>query len=192
VSTIMRMWLGFATLCAGIIHLALIGSSPAPVAVVLAVIGVTECGWGLSTFVRVRILLPRVVLLAALAPILIWGVLVAAAAVSKNPAVASYLGFDSMALASILDLFTAIVLALHVRKGTDFSSPTRDTSAPRYLLGVVLGGLVAAAIVTPALSASDAGRYAKPMDAMPGMTIGAPATLVLGPAHHTPSHPAGP
>lgn len=184
-STITRMWLGFAALCAGIIHVALVGSSPLPVAVLLGLIGLAELGWGLATFVRVRILLPRVVLVAALAPILLWGVLVAAAAVSRNPAVASYLGFDSMALASVLGLFVAIVLAVHLRRGTDFSRPTRDSTAPRYLLGVIIGGLLAASIVTPALSATDAGKYAKPMDAMPGMTVGAPATLVLHPAHPT-------
>ncbi len=184
-STITRMWLGFAALCAGIIHLALVGSSPAPVAVLLAVIGTAECAWGLATFVRVRILAPRTVLVAALAPVLLWGVLVAAAAVSRNPAVASYLGFDSMALGSVLGLFISLTLAIHLRRGADLSAPTRDSSAPRYLLGVVAGGLLAAAIVTPALSASDAGRYAKPMDAMPGMTMGAPATPVLSPSPPT-------
>jgi hypothetical protein len=184
------MWLGFAALCAGIIHLALMGSSPLPVAVLLGIIGAAEGAWGLVTFVRVRILLPRVVLVAALAPILLWGVLVAAAAVSKTPAVASYLGFDSMALASVFGLFIAIVLAVHVRRGTDFASPTRESSAPRYLLGVMVGGLVAAAIVTPALSATDAGRYARPMDEMPGMSLGTTSSLVIGPANEAAAHPA--
>ncbi len=181
-STITRMWLGFAALCAGIIHLALIGSSPLPVAALLTIIGVAEGAWGLATFVRVRILFPRAALVAALVPILLWGVLVAAAAASKTPAVASYLGFDSMALASFFGLFIAIVLAVQVRRGTDFTVPTRESSAPRYLLGVVIGGLLAAAIVTPALSASDAGKYAKPMDEMPGMSMGATSTLVISPS----------
>lgn len=35
-STITRMWLGFAALCAGIIHWALVASSPLPLAVLLA------------------------------------------------------------------------------------------------------------------------------------------------------------
>jgi hypothetical protein len=176
-STITRMWLGFAALCAGIIHLAMIGNSPLPIAILLAVIGALECVWGLVTFARDRLLFPRVVLVVALAPILLWGALVGSAVVSKDPAVSSYLGFEAMAIASGLGLFISVVLAVHVRIGTDFRVPTRETSAPRYLLGVFLGGLLAAAIVTPALSASDAGKYATPMDDMPGMSLGAPASL---------------
>jgi hypothetical protein len=182
-STITRMWLGFAALCAGIIHLALVGSSPGPIAVLLAILGGVECVWGVATFIRVRILLPRVVLGASLAPILLWGALAASASVSHNPAVASFLGFDSMALASVLDLFVSMVLAVAVRRGTDFTQPTRAISAPRYLIGVFVGGLVAAIIVTPALSATDAGKYATPMDAMPGMSVGAGTSLVISASH---------
>ena len=178
-STVTRMWLGFAALCAGIIHLALIASSPLPVALSLGVLGVAEGAWGLTTFVRVRILFPRFVLAASLAPVLLWGSLVGAAAASGNPGVASYLGFRAMALASVLGLFVAITLAVAIRRGTDFSRPTRSVSAPRYLAGVIVGGMLAAAIITPALSATDAGRYAKPMGAMPGMTVGAAATLTI-------------
>jgi hypothetical protein len=182
-STITRMWLGFAAFCAGIIHLALIASSPVPIGVLLAVIGAAECFWGLATFVRVRIPLPWIALPGALAPILLWGTLVACAAVSRNPAVASYLGFDSMAFASALGLFIAIVLAVAIRRGTDFTQPTRAISAPRYLIGVFAGGLLAALIVTPALSASDAGKYAKPMEAMMGMTTGGSTSLVISARH---------
>ena len=178
-STITRMWLGFAALCAGIIHLALVASSPLPIAILLAVIGGAECAWGLATFVRVRIVFPRIALVASLTPVLLWGSLVGSAAVSKNPGVASYLGFQAMALASMLGLFTAVTLAVAVRRGTDFSQPTSAVSATRYLSGVIVGGIVAAIIVTPALSATDAGRYAKPMDSMSGMTMGASATLVI-------------
>jgi hypothetical protein len=182
-STIIRMWLGFAALCAGIIHLAMIADSPVPIAILLAVIGVLECVWGLVTFVRTRLLFPRVVLVVALAPILLWAALVGSAAISNDPAVLSYLGFQAMAIASGLGLFISILLAVHVRLGTDFTVPTSETSAPRYLLGVFIGGLLAAAIVTPALSASDAGKYAQPMDAMPGMTMGEPASLTISGNH---------
>jgi hypothetical protein len=182
-STIIRMWLGFAALCAGIIHLALLGSSPAPIAVLLAILGGAECAWGVTTFIRTRILLPRIVLAASLAPVLLWGALAAAASVGHDPAMASYLGFDSMALASLLNLFVAMTLAVAIRRGTDFSQPTRAISAPRYLMGVFVGGLLAAIIVTPALSATDAGKYAAPMDGMPGMYMGAGQTLVISGSH---------
>jgi hypothetical protein len=176
------MWLGFAALCAGIIHLALIASSPLPVALLLAALGGAECVWGLAAFVRLRVPLPRFVLFASLAPTALWAVLAAAAAVSRNPAVASYLGFTAMATATGLGLFISIVLAVHLRRGTDLSVPTRGTTAPRYLLGVVAGGLLAAMLVTPALAATDAGKYAKPMGDMPGMNLGA-SNLVIS-QHH--------
>lgn len=182
-STITRMWLGFAALCAGIIHLALIGSSPLPIAILFAALGGAEGAWGITTFIRPRIVLPRIVFALSLSPVLLWGALTAAASVSHNPAVASFLGFDSMALASVLDLFISIVLALALRRRMDFSQPTRAISAPRYLMGVFVGGLVAAIIVTPALSATDAGKYATPMDGMLGMHMGAGTTLIISPSH---------
>lgn len=182
-STVTRMWLGFAALCAGIIHLALVASSPLTIALLLGVFGAAECAWGLATFVRVRILFPRASLALSLAPVLLWGVLCAAAAVSDSPAIASYLGFWAISLASVLGLFVALTLAIAVRRGTDLTQPTRAVSAPRYLAGVVVGGMLAAVIVTPALSATDAGHYAQPMGSMSGMTMGAPATLVIGPRH---------
>jgi hypothetical protein len=176
-STITRMWLGFAALGAGIIHLALIVSSPAPIAILIGLLGLAELAWGVVTFVRRSILLPRIALFGSLAPIVLWGVLVAAAAASHTPAISSYLGFEAMFAATVLDLFIAIVIAFQLRRGTDFNAPTRESSAPRYLIGVFVGGLIAALIVTPALSATDAGKYAKNGDFM-GMHMGAP-TLVI-------------
>ena len=181
-STITRMWLGFSGLCAGIIHLALIASSPVPVAALLAAIGVAEVVWGLATFVRSRVPAPRIALFGSLTPVLLWGALVAAAAVSRNPGVASYLGFDAMALAAVFGLFIAITLAVAVRRGEDFSQPTRAISAPRYIAGVLAGGIVAAILVTPALSATDAGKYA-PTEAMPGMYMGPATSLVIHAKH---------
>jgi hypothetical protein len=172
------MWIGFAALCAGIIHLALITSAPLPVAIILATLGGIECIWGLVTFVRSRILAPRIALFGALVPTLLWGTLVAAASASHNPSVASYLGFGAMATATVLGLFIAIALAVQFRKGTDFSQSTRQPNAPVYLVGVVAGGIVAALLITPALAATDAGKYAPPMSDMFGMHLGATSLTI--------------
>ena len=91
-STITRMWIGFAALCAGIIHLALLTSAPLPIAIALGCIGSVECVWGVLTFIRTRILAPRIALFGSLVPTLLWGVLVSAASASGHPGVASYLG----------------------------------------------------------------------------------------------------
>jgi hypothetical protein len=171
-STITRMWLGFAALSAGIIHAALVVSSPLPVAILLGMFGLAEVAWGLVTFVRPKIVAARIVLLGALAPTVLWGVLVAVATIGNRPAIASYLGFSAMLFATVLGLFVSVVLAIHLRRGTDFTQPTRETTAPRYLFGVLVGGVLAAMIVTPALSATDAGKYARPMTEMTGMNLG--------------------
>jgi hypothetical protein len=178
-SSITRMWMGFAAVCAGIIHLALVVSSPPPVAVLLGAVGVAECGWGVLTFIRDSVAAPRVVLFAFLGPTVLWGVLVAAATAAEAPAIASYLGFAAMMSATVFELFIAGVVAVHLRRGGDFTA-SRQVSAPRYLLGVVVGGVLAAMLVTPALSATDAGRYARPMGDMPGMDMGEPALVIHG------------
>ena len=171
------MWLGFAALGAGVIHLALVVSSPVPVAILLAIFGVVEIAWGVATFVRRSIARPRLALFGALAPTVLWGILVAAAAIGHTPAISSYLGFEAMFAATGLGLFLAIVIAVELRRNIDFAAPTREASAPRYLLGVFVGGLLAALIVTPALSATDAGKYAKPMNEM-GMNMGATSLVI--------------
>lgn len=165
-SAITRTWLAFAAFGAGLIHLALVITSPLPVALVLIVIGATELAWAVLTFTKERIAVPRVVMAGAVVPILLWAVIVAAAAVSHSPAVASYLGFSALGTATIFELFIAIVIAVHLRRGTDFSQSTRMPAAGRYLLGLGIGALVVGSILTPALSATDAGRYAKPMGDM--------------------------
>jgi hypothetical protein len=176
-STITRMWMGFGAVCAGIIHLALIVSSPLPVAILLGIVGVVECMWGVLTFIRERLIAPRVVLIASLVPTLLWAALVAVAAAARTPAIASYLGFAAMIIATVFELFISAVIAVQIRKGADLAAATRSSSAVRYLLGVVVGGVLAAMLVTPALAATDAGKYAKPMGDMAGMNMGAPTLI---------------
>jgi hypothetical protein len=181
-STITRMWMGFAAVCAGIIHLALVVSSPLPVGILLTIIGIVECAWGVLTFIRERLIAPRIVLIASLVPTILWGVLVGVATEAQTPAIASYLGFAAMISATVFELFISIIIAVQIRRGVDLAAATRPSSAVRYLLGVVIGGVLAAMLVTPALAATDAGKYAKPMGDMAGMNMGAPALVI--PSNH--------
>jgi hypothetical protein len=179
VSTVTRTWMAFAALGAGFIHWALVITSPVPVAVVLLAVGAAEVGWGILTLVRERIAKPRLALFAALVPTLLWGLVVAAAAVSATPSVASYLGFSSLGAATLFELFIGIVLAVQLRRGADLTAATRTPPAGRYLLGLVVGGVVVGAILAPALAATDAGSYAQPMGGMNmgQMGSGAPGQL---------------
>ena len=162
-STITRTWLAFAALGTGMIHLALVISSPLPIAMVLTVFGVVEVAWGVMTFIRERIAAPRLVLAGALLPIGAWGLLVAAAAAFDNPELASSVGLTAMGIAAILELFVAGVIAVKLRRGTDFSAPSRmPRSAAVYLGGLMVGGVLVAGLTTPALAATEAGIYAQP------------------------------
>jgi hypothetical protein len=191
VSAVTRAWLGFAALGTGMIHLALVISSPPPIAAVLAACGLAECAWGMLAFARERIAAPRAVLAGAMAPVVLWALLVAAAAAAGRSAIASSLGFTALAVATLLELFVAAVIAVQLRRGVDFRAPSRMPPAGRYLLGLMLGGLAVAALTTPALAATEAGRFAQPhgqhsdtFEPLPGGTGGVGSPGLAGHPGH--------
>ncbi len=161
-TTIMRTWLGFAALGAGLIHLALVVSSPLPLSVVLAIFGTAELVWAYFILRSRRIAAPRVVLAAAIAPVAIWGVLVATAPALGVPELPRELGLGALGASSLLGIFIAIVLAAHLRRGTDFAATPRMPGTWRYLSGLLLGALAVGALTTPALASTEAGQYAQP------------------------------
>ncbi len=161
-SIIIRTWLGFAAIGAGMIHLALVIGSPPALAAGLLVIGLGELGWGVLALARERIAAPRAVLAGAMLPMLLWALLVAAAALFELQQVAASLGVIPLGLATVLEFFVAVVIAVHLRRNTDLSLPSQTPSAGRYLLGLAAGGLIVAALTTPALAATEAGLYAQP------------------------------
>lgn len=162
---ITRTWLGFAALGAGLIHLALVVSSPLPIGIVLAGLGVAEFGWGVLTFARDRLVLPQVARIVAIAPVILWSLLVVTATLLDTPGLASSLTLVPMAVATLFGLFAAAVLSRYIRRqqGTDAAADAPAMpSAGRYLLALTVGGVLVGALTTPALAATDAGRYAQP------------------------------
>jgi hypothetical protein len=162
VSSITRTWLAFAAIGAGLVHLALVISSPLPVGAVEAILGFVEFGWGVLTFSRERIAYPRAVLFGALVPLMLWALLVGIATAFRTPEIASSLGFVALGIATVLELFIAVTIAIHIRRGTDFRSIPRAPSAGRYLVGLAVGAVVVAALTTPALANTEAGTFAVP------------------------------
>lgn len=161
-STITRSWLAFAAIGAGLIHVALVIGSPLPLGIVLAVLGLTEFGWGVLTFARESVALPRVALVVALVPVLAWGLLLVTSSVAEMPAIAASFGFLPLAIASLFELFAAAVLGMHLRRVTAGDPAPRTPGVAKYLLGIAAGGLVVAALTTPALAATSAGDAARP------------------------------
>jgi hypothetical protein len=155
-SAVVRGWLGFIALGAGLIHLALVIGSPPAIGIPLIVIGAAEFAWGVFAFTRPSLPLPRVARIAALVPILGW------VAVLVVPGAGAIGGIRvlPMLLASLLDLAIAIGITWILRR-----HPAR-AEAPlrpgRYILALGAGALVVAALTTPALAATEAGDAALP------------------------------
>jgi hypothetical protein len=161
VSQIVRGWLSFAAIGAGVIHLALVVSSPLPLAILLLVLGLAEITWAVAILVKDRAVLPRSARAGATVPLILWSVLVVLATVLGDPSVASSLPFLPMAMASLLELFLAGVLSAHLRRRADDTvRPVSRAGAVKYLIAMLVGGIVVAAMTTPALAATEAGTVA--------------------------------
>ena len=164
-SQIRRAWLGFAAIGAGLIHLAMVVSSPVPVAIVLVGLGVTEFGWGVLTFAKDRLIGASAARIVAIGPVIVWSMLVVAATVFDAAWLASFLPLIPMAIATVFELFAVAVLSLHLRLSRETDAAVSTPVSPsvgRYLLAVTVGGILVGALTTPALAATEAGKYAQP------------------------------
>jgi hypothetical protein len=168
VSDVVRTWLGFLALGAGLIHVALVIGSPAPVAAVLLLVGVAEFVWGVLTFARPTPPWAQLARWGALLPVVAWAlVLIVAGADTLGP-LTSTTQLLPMLVASLFDLLVTVGLTVLVRSsgatGDAETATSADSPAPRpparYLVAVLAGAAVIAALTTPALAATEAGRTA--------------------------------
>jgi hypothetical protein len=150
---VVRGWLGFLALGAGLIHLALVIGSPVGVGIPLVTIGAAEFAWGIFAFTSPALPLPRLARIAVLVPILGWVVLV----LGGIGAIAG-LRVVPMLVSSLLDLAIAIGITWMLRR--DAARPPAPLRPGRYVLGLGAGALVVAALTTPALAATEAGGAA--------------------------------
>lgn len=180
--SVTRAWLAFAAIGAGMIHLALVVSSPLPFAIAPALLGLAELGWGVAVLARSAVPRPLVALFLALAAAA--GSVFAAALLDPAPAEAGVVSLSSPALplllAAALDGAVALLLAgalmIAHRRPSPLDAPSvrepqattsRDeTPSTRRILSslaaIAAGALAVGAITTPALAASEAGRHARP------------------------------
>lgn len=155
-NAVLRGWLGFFALGAGLVHLALVIGSPLAVGIPLVVIGAAEFAWGVFAFTAPALPLPRLARVAALVPILGW---VAVLVLGGIGAIGG-LRVLPMLVASLLDLAIAIGITWILRR--DPATPPVPLRPSRYLLSLGAGALVVAALTTPALAATEAGDAAIP------------------------------
>lgn len=153
------LWPAIAAWGSGLIHLALGAgavTAPAgmsPVALPLIALAATDLAWGATVLARGRVLAPRAGVAGVLA-----GLLAGALALWADPARTSV---AAVAAASVLLLAVGIGCARALR-------PPRagDAASPR-IVGLVVAAVVVSAIVTPALTATEAGRHAHEHGAVP-------------------------
>jgi hypothetical protein len=155
-----RSWLAIAALSAGLLHLALVVSASLPAAIALGALGIAEVVWGLLAFARDDVAAPRLARAVAFTPVVTWSLLVVVSTLVEAPVLTESLTLLPMLVATAFELFAAAVLSVRLRDaaGAVSSAPT----AARYLVGLAAGAFVAGLLVTPALSATEAGRYAQP------------------------------
>ena len=159
-STITRAWIAFAAIGVGLIHVALVIGSPLGLGIPLAVLGLAEFGWGVLTFARETVPVPRAALVVALVPALAWALLLAVASASENTALGEFLPLLPLAVSTVFELFITAVIGVHLRRRQD--APASTPGVARYLLALLAGALAVAALTTPALAATQAGLYAVP------------------------------
>ncbi|TPW76826.1 hypothetical protein [Schumannella sp. 10F1B-5-1] len=176
-SPILRIWLGFAALGAGLIHLALVIGAPPGLAVAFALLGAAEFAWGTFCFARDEPPLQRLALLFVLLPLVGWIVVLLAASALHSTDVTAALRPLPLVIATLLDTVVAVGLALRMRgrrraeeSGASEpevepaadehpAAPASLASTARFLLGVGAGALVIAALTTTGLSATEAGSF---------------------------------
>jgi hypothetical protein len=168
---VVRCWLAFAALGAGLIHLALVLRAPAPIAVALVGLAVAELVWAIAALRGDDAPVPRLAMLVGSASAAGWAMLIVvdASAVSGL----------AMGIATLFDVGVAVALAARSRRAADrradaarpaavgtAGDATSETALPpragRFVLGIGAGALVVGALTTPALAASEAGEHAQP------------------------------
>jgi hypothetical protein len=156
-TAVVRGWLGFCALGAGLIHLALaIGSQPA-VGIPLLAIGAAESAWGVFAFTAPALPLPQVARAGALVPLLGWAV---ALVVTGGSAAIEGLRVLPMLVASLLDLTIAIGITGMLRREPGRAAvPLRPG---RFVVALGTGALVVTALTLAALAATEAGFAAIP------------------------------
>lgn len=163
-----RCWIALAALGAGLVHVAVGAGSPLVLLIPLVALGAAELGWAVATFARDRVPLPWAGFGLLLAPVIGWALVLTAGVLSRGAAFSGLLPVFPMASASLLCIVGAALLAIVLRQGDAAADEARTprASAPhgvgRFLAGIAIGSFAVAAIVTPALAATQAGEDAVP------------------------------
>lgn len=151
-----RCWAGFASLGAGLVHLAVVEEhfdESALFGIFFVVSGVLQIGWAMVALARDRMPLPRLAAAAQLAMVALWAV-TRTVGLPVGPEVWTP---EAVGRADVLCVALEVVSAGAVVAWLALSrTGERPVRAGRYLLLVGAGALAVACMTTPALAATGA------------------------------------
>jgi hypothetical protein len=170
-----RCWAGFASLGAGLVHLAVVQEHLAEWWVYggfFAVTGALQILWGLGALAGERAPFWRLVLAGNLALVALWAVTrTVGIPIGPEPWTAEAVGRADV-LCVVLELGTVLALAIAARaQARGARAPAawvaeRGLGAGRFVALMFAGALAVSAITTPALAATESGQHSH---GMPGM-----------------------
>ena len=151
-----RIWIAFAALGAGLIHLAVAAGAPLALLVVFLVLGAAEIAWSVGTMLRARYPVRQLALVGTLLPLVAW-----ASALVMGDALgvtSDNLPILPLASATVLDLVVAVTMAVSLRRSPDVApGPAAEPAAGWTVLGIAGGAIVMSALTLPALGQTQAG-----------------------------------
>lgn len=153
---ISRIWIAFAALGAGLIHLAIGATAPPVLLVVFLLLGAAELGWSVWTMLRSSYPVRQLALVGALLPLVAWS----AALVIGDGIGATSETLPPLALAgaSILDVVVAAALTASLRRSPDAPpAPAREPAAGWTVLGIAAGAFLMVAVTLPSIGQTQAG-----------------------------------
>lgn len=164
-----RCWAGFASLGAGLVHLAVIGEHLdhwLMAGVFFAVLGAAQVGWGVAALARDAAPVPRAVLAVNLGALAVWAVSrTTGLPVGPEAGTAEAVGrADVLCVALHLLVLASLAVAMR-RSGRARPAPQdgpQRVRAGRGLVALGVGALMVSALTTPALAATEPGEHARP------------------------------
>jgi hypothetical protein len=166
-----RCWAGFASLGAGLVHLAVVNEHLEEwwvLGVFFAVVGAAQLLWAIAALAADRAPFLRVVVAGNIALIALWATSrTIGMPIGPEPWTAEQAGRSGV-LCIVLELatvFALVVAARGVRR--PLVTPIgRSPGAGRFVALMFAGALVVSAVTTPALAATESGQHSP---GMPGM-----------------------
>jgi hypothetical protein len=151
-----RIWIAFAALGAGLIHLAVAAAAPPALLVVFLLLGAAEVAWSVGTMLRSSFPTRSLALVGAILGLVVWAsALVLGEAIGVTVDTLPPLALGS---ASVLDIVVAIAMTASLRRSPDASpAPATEPAAGWTVLGITVGALAMVGLALPAIGQTQAG-----------------------------------